>query len=109
MRDIIGYEGLYAVTSCGRVYSYRAKKFLKPYKNKNGYLYVSLYKDGKQNKYYIHRLVLEAYLPNPANLPQVNHIDENKANNALLNLEWCDAAYNINYSLAKKVICVETS
>lgn len=56
----------------------------------------------------IHRLVAETYLPNPLNLPQVNHIDENKANNALPNLEFCDAAYNSNYSNAKKVICVET-
>ena len=109
MKYIPEYEGLYSITSCGKVWSYKSKKFLKPQKNKDGYLYVNLYKDGKQNKYYIHRLVLEAYLPNPANLPQVNHIDENKANNALPNLEWCDAAYNINYSLAKKVICVETS
>ena len=108
MLDIKGYEGLYAATSCGKIYSYRAKKFLKPSKDRYGYLQVVLCKDGKQKTYRIHRLVAEAYLPNPLNLPQVNHKDENKANNALPNLEWCDAAYNNNYSFAKKVICVET-
>ena len=56
----------------------------------------------------IHRLIAETYLDNPLNLPQVNHKDENKTNNALQNLEFCDAAYNINYSKTKKVICLET-
>ena len=108
MRDIKGYEDLYAITSCGRVYSYRSKKFLKPFDNGKGYLYAYLCKNGKTKAYRIHRLVAEAYLPNPLNLPQVNHKDENKANNALSNLEWCDAAYNSNYSNAKKVQCIET-
>ena len=108
MRDIKGYESLYGITSCGRVYSYRTKKFLKPWDDGRGYLCVNLSKNGKWKHYKIHRLVADAYLPNPDNLPQVNHIDENKTNNALPNLEWCDASYNINYSQAKKVICVET-
>ena len=108
MRDIKGYEGLYAVTSCGRVWSYRAKKFLKPFDNGFGYKIVVLCKDGVRKHYRVHRLVAEAYLPNPDNLPQVNHKDENKANNALPNLEFCDAKYNNNYSFAKKVICLET-
>ena len=97
MKDIKNYEGLYAVTSCGKVWSYRNECFLKPINDRKGYLYVNLYKD-KENKHcYIHRLVAEAYIPNPENLPQVNHKDENKANNCLQNLEWCDAKYNINY------------
>ena len=116
MKDIIGYEGLYAITSCGKVYSYRSKKFLKPRKIRDGYLQVNLYKDGKREFYYIHRLVAEAYLPNPDNLPQVNHKDENKENNALPNLEWCDISYNVNYgsrnekvgkALGKPVYCEE--
>ena len=109
MRDIKGYEGLYGITSCGRVWSYRARKLLKPQQKKQGYLCVNLCKDGKPKHYRIHRLVAETYLPNPDNLPQVNHIDEDKTNNALPNLEFCDAAYNINYSQAKKVICLETN
>ena len=96
MKDIVGYEGLYAVTSCGKVWSYKRKKFLTPGINK-GYLYVILCKDGKVKNYRLHRLVAEAYIPNPENLPQVNHKDENKANNCLQNLERCDASYNNNY------------
>ena len=97
MKDIKGYEGLYAVTSCGKIWSYRSKIFLKPQVNKDGYLRVGLWKNGEVKKYLIHRLVAEAYIPNPEGLPQVNHKDENKENNCLQNLEWCDPKYNINY------------
>ena len=97
MRDVKNYEGLYAVTSCGRVWSYRRQKFLKPGVNHKGYLFVNLSKNGKVKCSRIHRLVAEAYLPNPDNLPQINHKDECKTNNCLQNLEWCDASYNINY------------
>ena len=97
MRDIAGYEGLYAVTSCGKVWSYKRKKFLKPRANNYGYLYINLCKNGKSKSYVIHRLVAMAYLPNPENLPEINHKDENKANNCLQNLEWCDHKYNLNY------------
>ena len=97
MKDVKNYEGLYAVTSCGKVWSYKSKMFLKPMTYRNGYLYVNLYKDKECNHYYIHRLVAMAYLPNPENLPEVNHKDENKTNNCLQNLEWCDHKYNMNY------------
>ena len=97
MKDIVGYEGIYGITSCGRVWSYRRKKFLTPRKSSNGYLQVILCKDGQRKGYSLHRLVADAYIPNPDNLPQVNHKDENKANNCLQNLEWCDAKYNMNY------------
>ena len=97
MKNIVGYEGLYAITSCGKVWSYRNECFLKPISTRNGYLIVALYKDRQRKWYSLHRLVAEAYIPNPENLPQVNHRDENKANNCLQNLEWCDAKYNINY------------
>ena len=116
MKDIIGYEGLYAITSCGKVWSYKSKKFLKPGKRKGGYLYVGLHKDKEVKNYLIHRLVAETYLPNPDNLPCVNHKDENKENNALLNLEWCTYEYNNNYgsriekaakSCGKPVYCEE--
>ena len=120
MKDVIGYEGLYAVTSCGKVYSYKSERFLKLQRDKGGYLYVVLYKDGKRKNYKIHRLVAEAYLLNPEGLPCVNHKDENKENNALLNLEWCNVAYNNSYgsrneragkaiskALSKPVFCEE--
>ena len=117
MRDIPGYEGLYAITSCGRVWSYTTKKFLKPGTNRWGYKIVVLSKNGKTKTYKIHRLVAEAFIPNPENKPCINHIDENKSNNALLNLEWATYQENNNYgtrneraakSRQKKVICVET-
>lgn len=116
MKDIKNYEGIYAITSCGRVWSYKAKKFLKPRDNGNGYLKVSLSKDGKQKDYYIHRLVAEAYIHNPENKPQVNHIDENKSHNYINNLEWATAKENSNYgtrtqrcaeALGKAVFCIE--
>ena len=97
MRDVKGYEGLYGVTAEGDVYGYKRKKFLKPSTDKDGYLYVDLHKNGKHKKFRIHRLVAEAYIPNIDNLPMINHKDENKANNCLQNLEWCDCKYNNNY------------
>ena len=97
MKDIKGYEGLYAITTEGDVWSYKSKRFLKPVADCKGYLFVRLCKDGKVKSYRLHRLVAEAYLPNPDNLPQINHRDENKTNNCLQNLEWCDASYNTNY------------
>ena len=109
MRDIPEYENLYAATEDGRIFSYKTNKFLKPCKDKDGYLVVGLYKEGTRKICKVHRLVLLTYLPNPGNLPQVNHIDQCKANNALSNLEWCNAAYNVNYSKAKKVLCIETN
>lgn len=108
MKDIKGYEGIYAITSCGRVWSYRSKKFIKLWTNKYGYNFVILSKDGTAKAKKIHRLVAEAYIPNPNNLPEINHKDENKEHNWINNLEWCDRKYNIRYSKAVKVKCVET-
>lgn len=102
MKDIKGYEGQYAITSCGRVWSYKRNKFLTPYDNGLGYLIVNLYKNSKLQHCRVHRLVAEAYLPNPNNLPQVNHIDKDKTHNYLSNLEYCTAAENIRYSVADK-------
>ena len=62
-----------------------------------GYQRIGLRKDSKQRWFYVHRLVANAFIENKANLPQLNHIDENKINNAVSNLEWCTAEYNINY------------
>ena len=57
MKDVVGYEGLYAVTSCGKVWSYKSERFLKPWKRKDGYLQVGLHKDGEKKIYLVHRLV----------------------------------------------------
>ncbi len=101
-KNIENYENLYQVTSYGRVYSLISKNFLKPKKNKGGYLCVGLCKNGKQKWYYLHRLVATAFIPNPLNLPEVNHKSEVKSENRVENLEWCDCKYNINYGTARE-------
>ena len=111
MKDIKNYEGLYAVTEDGRVWSYRNNKWLKPLDSR-GYVHVQLSKNGNRVNYLVHRLVAEAYLPNPNNLPHVNHKDEKKLNNSVDNLEWCTEAYNNSYGthlarLRKPVHCIE--
>ena len=98
-RDIEGYEGLYQISNLGRVRSFKRNKVrvLKPVANKYGYLIVNLRKNNSLKTLSIHRLVAQAFLPNPNNFPQVNHKDEDKTNNIVSNLEWCDASYNLNY------------
>lgn len=108
MKDIIGYEGLYAITSCGKVWSYKSKKFLKPKKNNRGYLLVGLYKENKQRHFLIHRLVAEAYIPNPQGLETVDHIDNNKEHNYIGNLQWMTNKDNNSKEHCKKIQCVET-
>ena len=98
-KPIKGYEGLYEVSNFGRIKSIRfgKEKIMKLQLKKNNYLDISLTKDGKTKRFLIHRLVAEAFIPNPDNLPEVNHKDECKTNNNVNNLEWCDRVYNINY------------
>ena len=107
-RDIKGYEGLYQVSNLGRVKSlirgtgnqFRFSKvevILKPHLTKKGYFRLSLSKNNKRKSFQVHRLVAEAFIPNPNNYPQVNHKDENKTNNCVDNLEWCTNKYNCNY------------
>ena len=113
-RPIEGYEGLYEVSSYGRVrsldryiknghssYRLHKGKVISLLKGEYGYIQVNLYYNGKNYKKYVHRLVAQAFIPNPNNLPQVNHLDEDKTNNRVENLEWCDAKYNINYGSRK--------
>lgn len=113
MRDIKGYEGLYAVTSCGKVWSYRSQKFLKPDRGSKGYLRVILCKNGEQKRYLVHRLVLETYNPVEGMEDlQVNHRDECPGHDWLNNLEWMTPKENSNYGtrnarISKPVYCVE--
>lgn len=101
MKDIPGFEGKYAVTEDGRVWSYKHSKFLKP-KPVNGYYMVDLFKDGIDKKYQVtvHRLVALTFIPNHDNLPCVNHKDESRTNNHVDNLEWCTFKHNSNYGTA---------
>lgn len=117
MKDVVGYEGLYGVTIYGDIWSYRKQRFLSPCLTKRGYRMVILSKDGHQKHEYVHRLVAQAYIKNPDNLPQVNHKDEDKTNNNVENLEWCTGTYNVNYGTGKKrsvrkrsykIRCIET-
>ena len=105
-KDIEGYDGIYQVSNFGRVRSLKwgKVKFLKPIDNKYGYLIVTLCKNSISKKYKVHRLVTQAFLPNPNNLPQVNHKDENPSNNIVSNLEWCDSKYNNNYGTKNEKI-----
>lgn len=108
-KDIKGFEGLYMVSNLGRVKSlnYRRtgkEKTLKARVTGDGYLLVGLHKNNKTKQYLVHRLVAQAFLENPDNLPEVNHKDEDKTNNCADNLEYCSRSYNITYNgRAKKV------
>lgn len=94
---IKGYEGYYSISNLGRLKSDRYNRIIKPKHHRNGYLLFELHKDGFRKTYTAHRLVALTFIPNPENLPQVNHIDEDKTNNRVSNLEWCTAEYNTNY------------
>lgn len=95
MKAIKNYENLYSVTTDGRIYSHISNRFLKNQLSKNGYEVVSLVSSGFKTTCYVHRLVAEAYINNPQQLPVVNHVDGNKRNNKLSNLEWCTYSDNI--------------
>lgn len=100
-RPIVGFEGLYEVSNTGQVRNHRGK-LLRPGLDHQGYLKCVLCKGGKTKTIYIHRLVAQAFIPNPMYLKQVNHKDEDKSNNNVDNLEWCTARYNVNYGSAQK-------
>lgn len=105
-KDIQGYDGKYSISNFGNVRSnhYGKKRILKPMRNAgiyNGYLTVTLYNNSVGKKVKIHRLVAEAFLPNPNNLPVINHKDEDKTNNKVDNLEWCTKLYNNTYNGAR--------
>lgn len=100
-KDIKGYEGRYKISNQGAVKN-KHDHILKPEYSNKGYACVHLRKENKTKKYRVHRLVAETFIDNPDNLPEVNHIDENKVNNCVDNLEWCNRiqnmeAYNKNH------------
>jgi hypothetical protein len=112
----------YLVSDCGNIYSNKSKKVLRIHKMKSGYMHINLSKHNKKYSFYVHRLVADAFIPNPKRLPQVNHKDENKGNNNVSNLEWCTCEYNVTYGTVverksqklkekrngNKILCIET-
>ena len=112
-KDIEGYEGLYQVSNCGRVKSTQYwngtyERILTNNKDKNGYLSVALFKEGKRKWFFVHRLVAQAFLENPDNLNEVNHINENNTDNRAENLEYCSRKYNCNYGTRNQRIVEKT-
>lgn len=107
-RPIKGYEGKYEISSSGRVKSitgwknvgneiYKPQGIIMKQGINREYKKIDLCKHGKHTTYKVHRLVAEAFVPNPNNYPQINHKDEDPFNNHATNLEWCTQEYNINY------------
>ena len=96
-KDIECFEGLYQVSNLGRVKRVATGRVLKGCKDRGGYLLVGLYKQGSASKKLIHRLVAQAFIPNPEHKSEINHIDENKTNNMVSNLEWMTAKENSNH------------
>ena len=88
---IEGFDGIYSVSNYGEVRNNRTGKLMKPSKNEKGYLHINLTKNGKRKAMRINRLVAQVFIPNPENKPQVNHIDFNRENNCVNNLEWVTA------------------
>lgn len=110
-KDIIGYEGLYKISSFGRIKSKHTNnkwgsgwKLLNGYRDNLGYLYTALFKEGNRHIFKIHRLVALHFIPNSENKPQVNHIDADKTNNRIENLKWCSALENMRHAFAKNLI-----
>lgn len=121
MKDIPGWEGLYAITKDGRVWSYRRKLFMKPFDNGHGYYAIKLFRDGKLKNALIHRLVAQAWVLVPLDLQgqklDVAHLDNNPKNNHYTNLEWQTRSQNLDTDSFRektrireysKIRCVET-
>jgi hypothetical protein len=99
MEPIVGFESLYSITECGKVFSHRRDRFLKPQIVGRRYYAVTLYINGTWVYRKVHRLVAFAYIPNPNNYKQVNHKNGIKTDNRAENLEWCTSSQNIQHAV----------
>lgn len=99
-KELIGYEENYTINSNGTIYSNKTKDYLKPHPHKDiGYYCVSLWKNNKGTTYYVHRLIAQHFIPNPDNKPEVNHIDGDRNNNDVSNLEWVTSSENSQHAV----------
>lgn len=99
-KELIGYEENYTINSNGTIYSNKVKDYLKPNPHKDiGYYCVSLWKNNKGTTYYVHRLIAHHFIPNPDNKPEVNHIDGDRNNNNVSNLEWVTSSENSQHAV----------
>ena len=109
-KDVIGYEGLYQISNLGRAkrfYKNKSEKILKPIKGHLGYMFYSFCKETKNKTYRIHRLVALHFIPNPNNYPEVNHIDGDKENYSIENLEWCTRSQNMKHGHTLGLIFID--
>lgn len=94
---IVSADGkVYSTNNCGRA---KYHKEISQRKNSDGYMQITVGKNGHRSQYRVHRMVAEAFIPNPENLPEVNHKDNDRTNNCVENLEWCTHEYNVQYSI----------
>ena len=105
---IEGFEN-YEVSNLGKVRNIKSGRIIKPQLNRNGYLMHLLYENNKQKHLYLHRIIAIAFIDNPEKKPQVNHIDENKLNNDLSNLEWCTVRENLIHGSRTKRVAEKLS
>ena len=94
----------YIISDEGIIKNIATDRIINPWLNNNGYRYVTLNLEETRKNYRVHRLVAEKFIPNPNNLPQVNHKDGNKQNNKIDNLEWCDSSYNVQHAIKQGLI-----
>lgn len=107
-KDIPNYEGLYQISNKGIIKNKKGN-IIKSRIDHKGYAMIDLSKNNIKHTYKVHRLVAMAFIPNPNNYLEINHIDENKSNNTISNLEWCSHKYNVNYGTQKKRASIKMS